>query len=146
MRLLSSDRVRSSGGALCAVALLAIACATRDRTSQCFIGGDIATWRVSMRDSSANYEIRGEIDLSQSGGSTRLAGISSDGMTEPINYPVRDVRVTGDSLFFAFAPIDVQVSVQCSNSVSASGTFARPNPPFDSLRGAVEMTRERKAP
>lgn len=99
-----------------------------------------------MRDSTAEYEVHGTIEIGSAGGTTRLAATSRDGMTEPLNYPINDVRIQGDTIAFGFAPIGYRVVAQCVDSLTAVGSFVRPQPPFDSLRGPVRLMRERAAP
>lgn len=145
MRRWSPIRVKAAITALLPVALLASACTAGSHTQRCF-SADSSEWQVAMRDSVNDYQMNGVITLTAVGGTTRLVGTSRDGANEVIDYPVRNLRIHGDSAAFAFAPIDVQVALACVDSIAAEGVFARPNPPFDSLRGVVRMSRERREP
>jgi hypothetical protein len=99
-----------------------------------------------MRDSLSGYEVLGSIEFDSGGGRARLVATSGDGMSEPLNFPLESVRVLADTLSFRFAPIGFTVRATCIDSVTAVGTFARPQPPFDSLRGLVRLTRDRTTP
>lgn len=128
------------------VGVLITACKQATPPRSCLPNNEPAIWRVSMRDSIAEYEVHGTIEIGRAGGTTQLAATSRDGMTEPLTYPINDVRIEGDTLSFGFAPIGYRVVVQCVDSLTAVGTFVRPQPPFDSLRGFVRLMRERAAP
>lgn len=128
------------------LALAFVSCAERASSHGCLTSAGASSWRTMMRDSVSGFEVLGTIEVSASGGSTRLIATSPDGMREPLSYSLEDVHIAGDTLSFRFAPIGFQVRVHCTGRTTAQGTFARPQPPFDSIRGTVRLTREDGAP
>ena len=128
--------IRAVNSLVFLTAWLGLACATRrEGSTGCSVDGLQGTWDLQMTSRGIVYSVTGSIALSAGAGQTHLIGETSEGTTEPIDYPIQGLRVSGDSVFFSFAPIGFSLQGRCVTPARLEGRFSVPNPPFDSIVG-----------
>jgi hypothetical protein len=89
---------------------------------------------LEMWSSDSSYVIAGTVILKPLG-QVSVVATSAEGTREPIDAPIKDLRLSADSLSFGFAPINYELKGRCENSSQARGTFSVPQPPFGPITG-----------
>jgi|SwirhisoilCB3_FD_contig_71_1065574_length_825_multi_2_in_0_out_0_1 hypothetical protein len=118
-----------------------LGCANHKPLAICEANG---SWHLQMTADSSSLRIAGSVAVRDTVGSVDLTGVSVEGTGEPMQYPLRLSHTSHDSIAFKFAPIGYSLRGICRKDGSWSGTFAVPQPPFDSIRGHWTMQRDVK--
>ncbi len=108
--------------ALCAAVL---SCANRGRSAPPCHADALRTWwllRAAATDSSV--VLSGAIDLTGPTPWTHLTEARQEGAREQLEFRVDSLRVTNDSLSFAFAPLTVSVIGRCATEDSLVVRFS----------------------
>lgn len=98
-------------------------------------------WVLDMSARGADFRVAGRLRFADQGGTTDLVATSAEGAREPLQYPVENLVVSGDSVSFSFAPIGYRLRGRCTGQDSIHGTFSVPQPPFDDLTGRWTLSR-----
>jgi hypothetical protein len=104
--------------------LLATACGGYESPPcEAFARGSV--WAFTLASESGE-RLEGEIRVADS--ARRVVGTRTapDGETFVLDYPVENLRVSGDSLHFVFAPADFRVRGRCVDSTRAAVEYAAP--------------------
>lgn len=129
------------------VGVLAFGCSTFVQTSGRSSGSSSVchelngSWHLRMIADDSGETVTGTIDWAGNGGKTHLVVESSEGTKEPIDDPIQNLRITGDSIRFTFAPIGFSLVGTCVVDDSMKGRFSVPQPPFEPSRGNWEMSK-----
>jgi hypothetical protein len=115
-----------------------LACASHKPFATCEAKG---SWQLQMTADSSSMRISGTVAIRDTGGTVDLTAISVEGTGEPVQYPLQVLHTSDDSIAFKFAPIGYTLRGMCRKDGAWSGTFAVPQPPFDSIRGHWTMQR-----